>query len=190
MKNVRICNTKITPCNLLSFLQGYDVPKEFGVLSLDIDSYDYFVLETLLTKYRPTVLMVEINEKIPPPLSFTVTYDETWGWDGSHFYGMSISQAEKLAHAHNYALVHLEYNNLFLVAGEHHFLESLSATEAYNKGYLSKADRKEKYPWNQDMEELLTLPPQEGMEFLHERFACYKGKYLLSHPIKPVEPFC
>ena len=38
---------------------------KIGFLDLDIDGYDYFVLETLLSKHKPKLISCETNEKIP-----------------------------------------------------------------------------------------------------------------------------
>ncbi|HEX8116589.1 MAG TPA: hypothetical protein VF521_04905, partial [Pyrinomonadaceae bacterium] len=55
----------VTPDNVLELLRDEAVPFDFGVLSLDIDSYDYWVLDAVLKQYRPRVVVTEINEKIP-----------------------------------------------------------------------------------------------------------------------------
>src|SRR5436305_15051237 len=39
--NVYTCRNQITPQNVMSLLEAYQIPTDFEVLSLDIDSYDY-----------------------------------------------------------------------------------------------------------------------------------------------------
>src|SRR5262245_43040844 len=108
LEGVRSCRSKITPNNVCTFLDAFDVPQRFGVLNLDIDSYDYFVLQALLKNFRPAIIIAEINEKIPPPLEFTVLFDDKHAWDQSHFYGQSISQLSKLCTTHRYSIADLE----------------------------------------------------------------------------------
>lgn len=180
LNDVRICEVKVTPVNVSELLVANDVPKDFGVLSLDIDSYDYFVLEKLLNSFRPTILIVEINEKIPPPLEFTVLYSEEHSWDYSHFFGLSICQLEKLCLAQNYAIAFLEYNNAILVAKEKYTEKPLTAKEAYESGYQFRTDRKEKFPYNENMEILLTLSPEDSVDFLQKYFKKYEGKFILN----------
>ncbi len=177
---VSTCQARIAPANVCGFLQAYGIPLHFGVLSLDIDSYDYFVLDSLLGTYRPAIVIAEINEKIPPPLEFTVLYDEAYSWDESHFFGMSISQVEKLCVAHEYRIVQLEYNNVFLIDGNLYPHPGMSAREAYERGYRQKADRKAKFPWNRDVEALLTMDTSEAVLFLAKLFAAHEGKYSLT----------
>lgn len=170
---------KVTPLNVNQLLQAYNIPKDFGVLSLDIDGYDYFVLQNLLQEYRPRIIITEINEKIPPPLEFTVLFDETYSWERNHFYGQSICKLKKLCDAYNYAIVHLEYNNVFLVPMEIYKGRPLSAQEAYSEGYKNRPKRVEFFPWNLDMEYLLTATPEESCLFLNQFFKKYEGKYTL-----------
>jgi len=93
---VDLMKVKVTPMNIIELLKANSVPQKFTFLNLDIDSYDYFVLDKLLSSYRPRLICVEINEKIPPPIEFTVKYSPEHSWEGDHFYGQSISQLYKL----------------------------------------------------------------------------------------------
>lgn len=186
LDRVRACRSKITPQNVCTFLKAFHVPQRFGVLNLDIDSYDYFVLEALLQDFRPTIIMAEINEKIPPPLEFTVLFDEDHAWDQSHFYGQSISQLAKLCSAHHYSIADLEYGNAFLVDAEKYRQTGLTPEVAYQRGYASRDDRKQRFPWNENMEPLLTMPPDEAYIFLKNHFVKYEGKYRLSKPSSAV----
>ena len=155
---VSVSGARVTPLNVAALLEGHGVPRDFGVLSLDIDSYDYHVLASLLERFRPTIVVAEINEKIPPPLAFSVGFHPEHRWDQSHFYGQSIVTLGELADRHGYSLVHLEYNNAFLVDADRTDVPGLTPGEAYETGYLNRPDRKKRFPWNSDVEEALTLP--------------------------------
>ncbi|HCF29514.1 MAG TPA: hypothetical protein DEV81_20445 [Cyanobacteria bacterium UBA11049] len=63
---VNLSRCMVTPDTVVPLLTSNRVPREFGVLSLDIDSYDRDVLAQILNSYRPSLICVEINEKIPP----------------------------------------------------------------------------------------------------------------------------
>ena len=172
--------TRVTPDNVLSLFSGHGVPEEFGFLSLDIDGYDHFVLDKLLSAYRPALICAEINEKIPPPLNFTVKWHPDHKWTYDHFYGQSLTALEGLGERHGYVLAALEYNNAFLVRKAGNVLPVLPAAEAFRKGYLDRPDRLERLPWNRDMEPLIGMPVEEAKAFLHAHFKRYEGKYLLS----------
>ena len=51
----------VTPANVVGLLRAEGVPRDFGVFSLDIDSYDYWVLDAALKSFRPRVVVTEIN---------------------------------------------------------------------------------------------------------------------------------
>ena len=180
LEGVEARQALVTPANVVGLLREQAVPADFGVLSLDIDSYDYWVLDAVLGSFRPRVVVTEINEKIPPPVRFVVRYDPDFRLQ-HHFFGYSIASLEELCARHSYALLALEYNNAFvapreLLAG----LPALDAETAYRRGYLERPDRRERFPRNQDMEALHSLTPAQSVEFLKTFFARHEGKYDLS----------
>lgn len=168
-----ICD-KITPNNIIENLTTFNVPNNF-YLSLDIDSYDYFILEKILEKYTPSCIVSEINEKIPPPLKFTILYDESYKWDESHCYGYSIGMIEDLIDKFNYKIELLHMNNIVLIPGK----QEESLLEVYNKGYFNNPYKYNIFPWNYNMDVLHILPLEKQKEFLNLYFYKFKGKYLL-----------
>ena len=173
------CRSRVTPDNVVPLLQTYFIEKDFSVLSLDIDSYDYWVLDRVLKDYRPRLILTEINEKIPPPIKFVVNYDPDFELR-HHFYGYSIESLAELCRRYDYALIQLEYNNAFLAPRELPGVRPLSADIAYREGYLERADRREKFHLNYDMEALNSLTPAEGVEFIKHFYAKFAGKYEVS----------
>lgn len=168
-----------TPANVVELLKAHNIPRELGVLSLDIDSYDYWVLDALLEAFRPRLVVTEINEKIPPPVKFVVGYDPDFRLQ-HHFFGYGIASLEDLCERHGYALIALEYNNAFLAPRELRGVRALDAGTAYRNGYLERPDRRERFPNNSDMEALHSLAPAEAVAFLNRFFERHKGKYELS----------
>ncbi len=180
LPHVGLAKCKVTPQNILPLLHAYEIPQQFDFLSLDIDGYDFYILEQLFSQFRPKLVCAEINENIPPPIKFSVRFDPSFAWAEDltdHFHGQSISQLYLLATKCRYALVELHYNNAFLVPSEYSWKRPLSPEEAYQMGYKEKSDRKEKFPWNADIEEGLHMPPLEALDFIHKRFEKYQGKY-------------
>lgn len=124
-RGLTLLKDKVTPFNIVKILQGeykneqcFTIPQEFGCLCIDIDGYDYYVLEALLKSFRPAVILCEINEKIPPPIRFSVQYSDDWKWDKEHFYGMSLSKLYDLCVGCSYDLVDIEKENALLIAKE------------------------------------------------------------------------
>jgi len=176
---VHLCKELVTPPTVVPLLQSHQVPKDFAFLTLDIDGYDHFVLEQILADYRPSLICTEVNEKIPPPLKFTVRWHPGYTWRQDHFYGQSIEQAAGLAGRHGYSLVELYYNNALFIPEEISTFPALTAIEAYRLGYVTKPDRASRFPWNSDMDDLLQMDPEEAVADLNRRFAERRGEYEL-----------
>jgi hypothetical protein len=170
---------RVTPDNAQAILAAAEVPRDFGFLTLDIDGYDHYVLDRILSGYRPALVCAEINEVIPPPVRFTVRYDDGYEWGNSHFYGQSISQLEVLARRYDYAIVAVEYNNAFLMPSDLAPV-SVTAQEAYRVGYAERPDRLLLLPWNAVMEPLQHMTPGEVVVFLDDLFAQHSGLYELT----------
>jgi hypothetical protein len=177
--NVNCSNTRVDPHNVVSLLNDYAIPKDFGVLSLDIDGNDYWVLKAILRDFRPALVVSEINEKIPPPLRFVVKFDAQFQLR-HHFYGYSIAALEDFCHENGYGILALEYNNAFLSPSEIGQGRFIDARSAYQAGYLNRNDRKQRFPFNEVLEPLQSLNPIDAMAFLQDFYANEEGKYYLA----------
>lgn len=176
LPGVEALRAQVTPENVVDILRDYGIEPDFSLLSLDIDSYDFWVLDAVLEQFSPRLIVTEINEKIPPPISFAVKFDPDFRLT-HHFFGYSAARLDELCARHDYSLVRIEYNNAFLAARELRGVRPLTADEAYRRGYLERADRRERFPQNDDVEVLHTLGPEEGVEFLKRFYAAHEGKY-------------
>jgi hypothetical protein len=177
--NVSLLRTKVLPDNVLWILKSCKCPADFSLLNLDIDGYDFYVLEQLLSEFRPRLVCLEINENIPPPIQFTVKADPGHFWSGDHFHGQSISKSHELCRKYDYDIVELHYNNLIIMPRELNKFASLSPEEAYDAGYKNKPDRKQKFHWNADMEAVLGMTSEEAKRYLSQKFEKYAGKFVL-----------
>lgn len=166
------------PENIVSLFRSLDIQDNFSVLSLDIDGNDYWVLDAILSTFRPGLIVTEINEKIPPPIRYVVKYDPDFALR-HHFYGYSIASLADLCARHGYGILELEYNNAFLAPVELGDGRFIDAVTAYARGYRNRPDRKQRFKLNFDMEELLSMTPEEGMAFLHRFYFKEAGNYYL-----------
>lgn len=179
-EGVQLAKCKVTPRNVADLLRAHEVPRDLTYLNLDIDSYDLFVLDEMLKAgFRPRIVSMEINENIPPPIHFTVRFDEHHYWHGDHFFGCSIAAACAVVKPHGYVLESVQYNNAVFVeaafaAGR---VKDLAAEEAYRTGYLEKPDRRVLFSWNAPFEDVLTAPPEQAVALLERHFEKYRGLY-------------
>lgn len=172
-------NSLASPDNICTLLRNFDIEENFGVLCVDIDGNDYWVLDAILTKFRPGLVVTEINENIPPPLRFVVKFDPDFQLR-HHFYGYSIAALEDLCQQHNYGILELEYNNAFLAPRELEGAQFRDAASVYREGYLDRPERRQRFASNIDMEPLYSLSPGEGIQFLREFYASDEGNYYLA----------
>jgi hypothetical protein len=177
--DVYACRNAATPDNIIALLRAYKLRKDFGILSLDIDGNDYWVLQAILSEFRPQLIVTEINEKIPPPIRFVVKYNPDFQLR-HHFFGYSIAMLSDLCERTGYEILEVEYNNAFLAPRELAGERAIDAQTAYTQGYLNRADRKERFPQNLDMEAVHSMQPKDAIEFLKSFYAKFENEYYLA----------
>lgn len=180
LSNVKRLNRKVLPHNIQSILESVNTPKDFLLLDLDIDGYDYFVLESILKSFRPIIIITEINESIPPPVKFKVLPNEEFAWKGGHFFGYSIACLDDIKEKFNYSLVELHYNNAILISDHFWNNEVLTTKEAYNMGYWSRPNRRKRFHYNKDFEYLFDMTVKEVVNELQGHFSDHNGQYLIN----------
>ncbi len=109
----------VTRENIASLFQSLGVPREFDLLSIDIDQNTYYAWEAL-QEYRPRVVVIEYNAALPPDVDWKVVYDPRRVWDGSQNFGASLKALELLGRRMGYALVGCDVagTNAFFVREE------------------------------------------------------------------------
>jgi hypothetical protein len=179
---VRLSRSRVTPMTVEALLASNEIPKNFELLNLDIDSYDLHIIEAMLCAgYCPKVITMEVNEKIPASIYFTVNYDDAHYWKNDHFYGCSLAAAADVVVKQGYILSSLEYNNAIFIRADVAGVDAKSAdvVQAYAEGYASRSDRKTLFPWNHNVECLQDMEPQKAVDFLRTLFSKYDGQFTL-----------
>jgi hypothetical protein len=92
---------------------------------------------------------------------------------------MSISLLGDLCEEFAYDLHWLNYINAFLIPKELNTLPAFTPEDAYRIGYQLRSDRKQKFPWDADVEKLQDMSAADGVYYLNNLFREYEGKYLL-----------
>lgn len=171
----------VKPSSVVSLLQSYDIPPEFDLLSLDIDSYDYHVLAALLESYHPTLICAEVNEVIPPPLKFAVHYAPDFELDlEERFFGQSLAMLAELAQRHGYHVLHMRYQDVFLIDARAAVGQPEPLTDIYRRGVIEqpRPDYYGKYPF--DVETLWQAEPESALKLIQTGWQAYQGKFELS----------
>lgn len=180
-KNFHFIDKKVTPDNIIETIQKFTPRTNPKIIDLDIDGYDFYVLESILQQTQPSLIVAEINEKIPPPIKFTVKYDKDYWWDGTHFYGVSLSKIYELFDKFNYDVINLTHNNVFAVRKEFNpGLKAFRPIELYDKFYIN-ANWEQYFSYNKNVKHFLALETSTAYEEISFYFRTYFGKYLLHY---------
>lgn len=136
--NSHIIKAFVTPFNILFLLEQYHCPVEFDFLNIDIDSFDYDVLEKILTRYSPRIICFEFNPALPIDSLLKLKYEPGYTWNGTQKYGCSFGAARYLL-GKNYHIV-LNIENVNLLAVRKDLISGISFQEvtANQRYYLPK----------------------------------------------------
>jgi len=94
----------ITAENIESIFKKYNAPREPDLLSIDIDSNDYWIWKAI-KNYKPRVVVIEYNSSIPPTESKAIKYDTNFKFDKTDYYGGSLLAMQKLGKEKDYTLI-------------------------------------------------------------------------------------
>jgi len=139
--NLTVKNKFIDKDNINDLIREMNVPKKVGLLSLDIDGIDYWVLKEL-TCLDPAIIICEYNSLFGAKKSITVPYDKTFDRTKKHFsnlyYGASINAFVDLMKNKKYFLLgtNTSGNNAFFM--KNIFLKEINKIMKEKKIYLSK----------------------------------------------------
>jgi len=116
-----------------------------GILSVDIDGVDYYVLDRL-GHLRPAIIVVEYNGLFGPVATVSVPYSANFQRTKSHhsnlYYGASIAAFDHLLSGRGYSLVggNSAGNNAFFVRSDllNDKIRAVNVTSAYSKTSFSE----------------------------------------------------
>lgn len=101
---IEIIERKITVDNADHVIKTASTDSELDLLSIDIDSLDYWVWRAITT-VRPRLVVIEYNAFWPPHVRKTVALDPEMKWDGTNYFGASLGALEVLSREKGYCLV-------------------------------------------------------------------------------------
>lgn len=106
----------IKPDNIVNLLSGHGCPYIFSFLSVDIDSFDYDVIENILKNFVPVLVCAEFNGTLNPESCVKLKYEDGYTWDGTNKYGFSFGAGVKLFSKYGYKVIYSHKDtNMFAV---------------------------------------------------------------------------
>lgn len=123
-QTVKTKKSFVTEENINDLFSEANIPYDFEVLSIDIDSIDYYVWRGL-NQFRPKIVIVEYNSCIPSNQEYIASKEQAVELGGTSKEGASILSWHKLGIKKGYQLVYGELHgaNLFFV--DNKYMQSL-----------------------------------------------------------------
>jgi hypothetical protein len=121
--NLKAETAFITRENINDIIQRNGISGDIGLLSVDIDGNDYWVLESI-DLISPRIIVCEYNSHFGPTARVTTPYDPSFVRDRAHhskiYYGASIAALASLTAKKGYSLVasNSAGNNAFFVRND------------------------------------------------------------------------
>lgn len=99
---VEVVKAFITAENINDVFAQGKVPKEFDLLSIDVDGMDYWLWKAL--DYRPRVVLIEYNGVKKPGTFAVPPYNPNYVWNHTRYMGSSLDSITKMAKEKGYEL--------------------------------------------------------------------------------------
>lgn len=118
--SLQACAAWVTAENINDLLSTRNIPRDLGILSIDIDGMDYWVWKAI-TVVQPRIMIVEFNSLFGPVAPVTPPYSPRFERSSAHFshvfYGLSLAAVEQLGKERGYRLIGINQagNNAFLI---------------------------------------------------------------------------
>jgi hypothetical protein len=150
-KKIKVINKFINKKNVLEL-----IPREIGILSIDIDGNDYWILNTIIkNKIFPEIIIIEYNASFLDK-KITIPYKENFNRHDEHisgwYHGASLSLFYNFLKTYNYKLIKtIGGANAFFVNNKikNNKIKSLKPKDCYQEGQLrnqwSKTNAYEQY---------------------------------------------
>ena len=139
--NLKIKNEYVNKENINTVIKNLKVPKKLGLLSLDIDGIDYWVLKEL-SQINPTIIICEFNSLFGIKNSITVPYKKNFNRSKEHYsylyYGASIQAFINILKKKKYYFLGTNSagNNAFFIQNK--FSTKAKKIISNNKIFISK----------------------------------------------------
>lgn len=124
----------LTPDNICDYFQQAAVPKNFDLLSVDVDGNDYHLREKL-KDYNPRVVIMEYNGSHDGATEYIMPHDDNYRWQGDTRFGASLKSLTLQANRLGYDLVYCDQRgvNAFYVRKDINLFPARTSEEAWVK---------------------------------------------------------
>ena len=173
--DVKLIRTYVSPDSITDLIRGAEIPSDFDILNLDIDSYDLYVLESILKAFTPKLCVLEWNRAYPPSIFFTVNYNPNIHWtDSTFFMGASMFAFYDLLKKFNYKIIGVQGAALFATPMNcSPSWRELNLEEAWNQ-YINGPLK-----WIDTEKEILSLNKADQLKFFAAELSQFEGHFAI-----------
>jgi hypothetical protein len=107
---LNVKNSFVIPENIEEIFGEFNVPKSPDLLSIDIDSTDYWVWKAI-KNYTPRLLVIEYNDTYFPP-TIWIQKKNAEHWKSGVNYGASLQALHNLSKNKGYTLIGCDFNGV------------------------------------------------------------------------------
>ena len=106
--NKKVIEKWVTRESISGIFTDHAIPKEPGLISLDLDGNDWYIWEALLLSgVRPWLICTELNPRFKPNEAYAISYDPQHHWANDNYYGASWKAFDDLFRKYGYTYVHV-----------------------------------------------------------------------------------
>ena len=175
-RNMTLIRSYVSAESVGGLINGAGIPNNFDVLNLDIDSYDYHVLESILNEFNPKLCVLEWNRSYPPTIFFTVNNDPNIRWDLNSrlMAGGSLLAFYSLLQQFNYKIIGVQGAAIFAVPTDSspNWLQ-LSINDSWNQ-YIQGPSK-----WVDTDEGLLSMSKEGAIQECSIGLQKFNGHYVI-----------
>lgn len=117
---ITILQRFLTTENIIPAFEEAGVPREFDLLSIDVDGNDYWLWDVVGRHYSPRVVVIEYNSTFGSRRPWIMPYNPGYRHDGTAYAGASLEAFHRRGKELGYRLVGCEHIgvNAFFVRGD------------------------------------------------------------------------
>jgi hypothetical protein len=133
--NVHFTQKFLTASNVKEVFNSLNIPREFDILSIDIDGNDYYLREAL-KEYSPRICVLEYNGSFVSREKYIMPKNDSYRWQLWHTdFGASLRAFYEQAQSLGYALVYCESRgvNVFFIRQDLNPWAACEPEDVWNK---------------------------------------------------------
>lgn len=132
----------LTSDNVVQVFENSGIPKEFDLLSIDVDGNDYHIREAL-KDFRPRVCIMEYNGYFTSSTEYIMPMNNNYRWKGQRDFGASLKSYTVQANKLGYDLVYCDKRgvNAFFIRKDVNVFPPKTSEEAFVRIFKVKDDK-------------------------------------------------